>query len=83
MFAANEALQEGRGGISRISRICGLSRVTITKGIRELDEDPLPAGRVRHPGGGRPKYQVRDPALPGARVHYLHLVAFFMSVCYY
>jgi Fic family protein len=54
MFAANEALQEGHGGISRISRICGLSRVTITKGIRELDEKPLLVGRVRRPGGGRP-----------------------------
>ena len=66
MFAANEALQEGHGGISRISRVCGLSRVTITKGIGELGKDPLPAGRVRRPGGGRPQHQVRDPALPGA-----------------
>jgi Rhodopirellula transposase DDE domain len=66
MFAANEALQEGHGGISRISRICGLSRVTITKGIRELDEKPLPAGHGRRPGGGRPPQQVRDPALPEA-----------------
>ena len=64
MFAANEALQEGRGGISRISRICGLSRVTITKGIRELDEKPLPEGRIRRPGGGRPSHEVRDPTLP-------------------
>ena len=66
MFAANEALQEGHGGISQISRVCGLSRVTITKGIGELGKDPLPAGRVRRPGGGRPQHQVRDPALPGA-----------------
>ncbi len=66
MFAANEALQEGRGGISRISRICGLSRVTITNGIREIDKEPLPPGRIRRPGAGRPKHQVRDPALPGA-----------------
>ena len=66
MFAANEALQEGHGGISRISRVCGLSRVTITKGIGELGKDPLPVGRVRRAGGGRPQHQVRDPALPGA-----------------
>ena len=32
MMAANEAVQDGYGGISRISRACGLSRVTITKG---------------------------------------------------
>jgi hypothetical protein len=66
MFAANEALQHGRGGISRISRVCGLSRVTITKGVREIDEDPLPPGRIRRAGAGRPKHQVRDPGLPGA-----------------
>ncbi len=66
MFAANEALQQGRGGISRISRICGLSRVTITKGTREIDGKPLPVGRIRRPGAGRPKHETRDPALPSA-----------------
>lgn len=65
MLAANEALQEGRGGITGVSRACGLSRVTITKGIRELGQPPLPAGRIRRPGGGRLKLQARDPALPG------------------
>lgn len=66
MMAANEALQEGYGGISRISLACGLSRVTITKGIRELEEDPLAAGRIRHPGAGRRKLLVSDPELPRA-----------------
>lgn len=65
MFAANEALQQGRGGISRVSRACGLSRVTITKGTREIDGEPLPAGRIRRPGAGRPRHETRDPALPG------------------
>ena len=37
---------------------------TITKGIRELDEEPLAAGRIRRPGGGRPRSLVRDPDLP-------------------
>lgn len=65
MFAANEALQQGRGGISRVSRVCGLSRVTITKGTREIGGDPLPAGRIRRSGAGRPRHETRDPALPG------------------
>jgi len=65
MFAANEALQQGRGGISRVSRVCGLSRVTITKGTHEIGGVPLPAGRIRRPGGGRPRHEERDPALPG------------------
>lgn len=33
MVAASEATQLGYGGISQISRACGLSRVTITKGL--------------------------------------------------
>ena len=66
MMAANEAVHEGHGGISRISRACGLSRVTITKGVRELDEEPVAAGRIRRPGAGRHTLLVRDPELPRA-----------------
>ncbi len=66
MMAATEALQEDHGGISRVSRACGLSRVTITKGIRELDEEPVAAGRIRRPGAGRRKLLVREPELPRA-----------------
>ena len=64
MMGANEALNDGHGGISLISRACGLSRVTITKGIRELDEQPIDAGRIRRPGGGRYNLLVHDPELP-------------------
>ena len=64
LFAASEARQLGRGGVSTVSRACGLSRVTITQGLRELDGPPLPPGRVRRPGGGRPLLVVRDPDLP-------------------
>jgi hypothetical protein len=66
MVAASEALGLGYGGISRVSRVCGLSRVTITKGIRELQAEPLDPGRIRRPGAGRPKLTSRDPTLPGA-----------------
>jgi len=66
MVAASEAVELGYGGISRVSRACGLSRVTITKGIQELQAEPLDPGRIRRPGAGRPKVTPRDPALPGA-----------------
>lgn len=54
LFAASEARPLGHGGVATVSRACGLSRVTITKGLHELEDAPLPAGRVRRPGGGRP-----------------------------
>jgi transposase len=64
LFAAGEARALGRGGVSLVSRAYGLSRVTIAKGLRELDEAPLPAGRVRREGAGRPRIEERDPELP-------------------
>jgi hypothetical protein len=63
LFAAGEARALGHGGVTLVSRVCGLSRPTITKGIRELEEAPLPAGRVRRPGAGRPQIEVSDPEL--------------------
>nr|HQH72520.1 ISAzo13 family transposase [bacterium] len=64
LVAASEALQHGYGGIMQVSRACGLSRLTIAKGIRELAAAPLPPGRIRRPGAGRRRLTVQDPALP-------------------
>jgi len=63
LFAANEARELGRGGVSLVSRICGLSRPTIIKGMRELDAPPLPTGRVRRAGGGRKRLEEIDTKL--------------------
>jgi len=65
MVAAAEAAEIGYGGVSLVSRACGLSRVTITKGISELTVAPLPEDRVRRSGGGRRRLAVSDPKLPG------------------
>lgn len=64
MFAATEARELGFGGVSAVSRACGLSRVTISKALQELEEPPLTPGRIRRPGGGRPSLVALDPELP-------------------
>lgn len=44
LWCANEALALGRGGITAVSRATGVSRTTITAGIRELAGKREPAG---------------------------------------
>ena len=55
-FAALEALNLGRGGISLVSEFFEISRKTIGEGLKELESDEeLPSDRVRRRGGGRKK----------------------------
>ena len=62
LFAATEAAALGRGGISRVSRITGIARTTITRGQQELAEGTSSeTGRIRRPGGGRKKVVTLDP----------------------
>ena len=52
--AALKALEIGRGGISKISRLAGISRDTIRKGIQEVNSSELKKPeRLRKIGGGR------------------------------
>ena len=53
LYLANEAMTAGYGGVSAVSRISGVSRTTITKGIAELKTESILQGRVRKSGGGR------------------------------
>src|SRR6516164_626106 len=69
-WAAAEARELGWGGVSLVARATGLSRPTITAGMRELDQ-PLAqraaqAARVRRTGGGRPALTATDPGLLAA-----------------
>ena len=68
LFVAEKALQLGRGGISHLAQFTGMSRVTITQGLRELrtggKRRTAADGRVRQPGGGRKKVEQADPELP-------------------
>jgi len=61
IFAANEAIELGRGGVSRVSRLLNISRVTIIKGISEIKTGTIEIGRIRKPGGGRNRIQDSDP----------------------
>jgi len=65
IYAATEAVHLGYGGISRISKICGLSRVTITRGVSEIDAAPICPGRVRRAGAGRHSLVDNNPSLLG------------------
>src|SRR3972149_3025297 len=69
-WAAAEARELGWGGVSRVAEATGLSRTTITTGLRELT---LPARkravegtRIRQPGGGRQTLEQIDRDLLSA-----------------
>jgi hypothetical protein len=66
LVAASKAVELGYGGISRVSRACGLSRVTLIKGVEELRGAPLAQGRIRREGGGRHALTTNDPGLAPA-----------------
>src|SRR5438128_12166934 len=54
LLAGFLAEQHGHGGITLLSRVTGLDRDTVARGVRELHEDrALPPGRIRRPGAGR------------------------------
>ena len=67
VFVAQRALEESRGGVSRLSRLTGMSRPTIMKGIAELKSKGSLRGserrRVRQPGGGRKRVEDVAPAV--------------------
>src|SRR6478672_9775416 len=60
---AAEARALGHGGVTRLARLSGVSRPTITKALHELEQLMPPPGRVRRVGGGRKKQLDRDPTL--------------------
>jgi hypothetical protein len=64
LFAANEALSLGWGGISTVSRATGMSRQVISDGMQELQGGiQAEEGRVRRNGGGRKSNVSKDPKL--------------------
>jgi transposase len=64
IWAATEAQALGHGGIALVARATGVSRSTISRGMRELDEGAaLEPDRVRRAGGGRKRKVDLDPRL--------------------
>jgi len=62
LVVAAEAMALPRGGVTAVHRSSGLSRTTITAGMRELRAGvPLPAGRIRRAGAGRKRLEARYP----------------------
>jgi hypothetical protein len=68
LWAANEALSLGYGGVSEVSRATELSRTTIHAGIAELENAAVAheSNRIRRSGGGRKKLTDKDAGLLGA-----------------
>jgi hypothetical protein len=63
-FVALEARALGRGGISLMAGISGLSRSTIYHGLSDIRQHISAApGQVRTAGGGRKRKTVEDPTL--------------------
>ncbi len=68
-FAAQKALELGRGGIKQVHELTGLSRTTLIKGMDELkrrDELDTAEG-IRRRGGGRKKAEVTPEYSPLVR----------------
>jgi len=68
MLLAAEAESMGRGGLLKVSKLSGVSRVTLNVGMQEITLPPIAAnsslmGRIRKEGGGRKKKTALDTNL--------------------
>lgn len=64
IYLSVEAKHFGYGGITKVSKLSGMSRVLITKGKKELEENKnIPVGKSRKKGGGRKKAIDKYPGI--------------------
>ncbi len=67
LYVADRALDHGRGGVTRLSKLTGMSRTTITRAVAELRGggklSEAGEGRIREAGGGRKKMEETDPGM--------------------
>ena len=64
-FAALRAIEIGWGGITKVSKLTGMSHNTIDKGITEVKslKTNKPSGRLRKEGGGRKRIAEKNPGI--------------------
>ena len=65
LWAANESISLGYGGVEVVALATGISKPTIEKGIREIGEKDYPRDRTRRKGGGRKELSHKDPGIIG------------------
>ena len=66
LYLASESIGIGRGGISKTAKLTGLSRVTLTSGLKELRSAEVRNNdkkQIRKPGGGRKKSVDKDAGI--------------------
>lgn len=69
LVLAADAKSLGRGGLSRVAKLSGVSRVTLNTGLQDLSlnkENEVLKTRSRRPGGGRKKATEKNSALAQA-----------------
>jgi transposase len=63
-YLSVEAKALGYGGISLVSRLSGVSRPTLTEGVKELDNpETMEQGKCRRAGGGRKSKAETNPEI--------------------
>ena len=64
LLNATESRVLGRGGIAIVSKATGVSRTTISTGLKELaNPEKINTSRIRQPGGGRKKALAKMPGI--------------------
>jgi hypothetical protein len=62
VYIASEAQDYGRGGVTLLSKLTGITRKTIRRGLDDIKSGDT-SERVRNPGGGRQKLIAKNPDL--------------------
>ena len=65
IWSATEAKMFGHGGVTALSKVTGLSRATIHRGLKDLKSKKIPIENIRKPGAGRKKLIVTDENILG------------------